>query len=165
MDGKIFRLDLNLYLLEGATLKTNLEITMNEGRYLKFLYRKQREETSQIWTTDLAEVFRVKPATVTEMLQKLSKKGLLSYTRYHGADLSEKGIIEAKKLLRKHRILEVLFVNFLNYHSQKACEEANELDHHVSDELTNTICQVYGHPEICPCDKSIFTDSVCCDTI
>ena len=139
----------------------DLGITVNEGRYLKFLYRKQLEETGQMGTTALAKAFGVQPATVTEMLQKLSGKGLLRYTRYHGADLTEKGIIEAEQLLRKHRILEVLFVRLLNYSSQKACEEANELDHHVSDELINTICQVYGHPQICPCGNPIFTDSAC----
>ena len=143
------------------TLKVEKDITLNEGRYLKFLYRKQQEETNQIRTMVLAEAFRVKPATVTEMLQKLSNKGLLSYTRYHGADLTERGIIEAEKLLRNHRILEVLFVRFLKYSSQDACVEATKLDHYVSDELINTICQVYGHPETCPCDKSIFIDSKC----
>ena len=144
-------------------MKADLEITVNEGRYLKFLYRKQREEASQIGTTALAEAFRVKPATVTEMLQKLSEKGLLRYTRYHGADLTEKGIIEAEKLLRKHRILEVLFVRFLNYSSQKACEEATELDHHVSEKLANAVCQAYRHTEVCPCGKTIFKDRICCE--
>ena len=144
-------------------MKANLEITVNEGRYLKFLYRKQQEETSQIGTTDLAEAFRVQPATVTEMLQKLSEKGLLRYARYHGADLTEEGIIEAEKLLRKHRLLEVLFVRFLNYSSQEACEEATELDHHVSEKLANAICQANGHTEVCPCGKPIFKDSTCCE--
>jgi DtxR family Mn-dependent transcriptional regulator len=88
---------------------------------------------------------------------------LLRYTRYRGVDLTEKGIIKAKKLLRRHRILELLFVRFLNYSSQKACEEATKLDHHVSRELTNAICRACGHPEVCPCDKSIFRDSECCE--
>jgi len=144
-------------------LKADLEMTVNEGRYLKFLYRKRWEESSRVGTTVIAESFGVRPATVTEMLQKLSEKGLLRYTRYRGADLTEKGVIEAKRLLRRHRILEVLFVRFLNYSSQKACEEATELDHYASEELANAICQAYGHPEVCPCDKSIFRDRKCCE--
>jgi DtxR family Mn-dependent transcriptional regulator len=136
---------------------------VNEGRYLKFLYQKQREESIQVGTTTIAEFFEVRPATVTEMLQKLSKKELLRYTHYHGADLTEKGIIEARKLLRRHRVLETLFARFLNYSSRDACEEATELDHHVSDELTNTICQVYGHPEVCPCGRPIYKDKECCE--
>jgi DtxR family Mn-dependent transcriptional regulator len=146
----------------GTTLKADLEITVNEGRYLKFIYQKRREEYSRVGTTVISESFGVRPATVTEMLQKLSEKGLLRYTRYREADLTEKGIIEARKLLRKHRILEVLFVRLLNYDSQKACEEATELDHHVSEKLANAICRAYGHPEVCPCDKPIFRDRECC---
>ena len=75
--------------------------------------------------------------------------------------LTEEGIIKAQELLRKHRILETLFVRFLNYPSRTACEEAAELDHHVSDKLANAICQAYGHPEVCPCNKPIFTNIEC----
>lgn len=144
-------------------MKAAVKITVNEERYLKYLYRKQREESTRVGTTVIAEFFGVKPATVTEMLQKLSQKGLLRYIRYRGADLTEKGIIKAKKLLRKHRLLEILFVRFLNYKSQNACIEAAELDYHVSEELINAICQVYGHPEVCPCNKTIFKDKKCCE--
>lgn len=143
-------------------MKADLGITLNEGRYLKLIYRKRREESTIVGTTTIAECFGIKPATVTEMLQKLSKKGLLKYKRYRQTELTEKGIIEAKKLLRRHRLLEILFVRFLNYNSQNACDEANELDHHVSDELTNAICQVYDHPKRCPCDNPIFRNEECC---
>ena len=142
-------------------MKNDPEVTVNEGRYLKFLYQKQREESCQVGTTMIARSFGVKPATVTEMLQKLSEKGLFRYKRYRGVELTEEGITKAQKLLRKHRILETLFVRFLNYPSQKACEEAAELDHHVSDNLANAICRAYGHPEVCPCNKPIFTNTEC----
>ena len=69
------------------------------------------------------------------MLQKLSQKGLLKYTRYHGVNVTENGIIKAKKLLRNHRILEILFVRCLKYNSLKACEEASELDHYIPERL------------------------------
>ena len=144
-------------------MQSDLGVTVNEGKYLKFIYRKQREEFCRVGTMVIARSFGVKPATVTEMLQKLSERGLLRYVRYRGANLTEKGIIEAEKLLRKHRILETLFVRFLNYHSQKACEEASELDYHISEKLANAICQAYGHPEVCPCDKPIFKDEECCE--
>jgi DtxR family Mn-dependent transcriptional regulator len=144
-------------------LQSNLEITKTEGRYLKFLFQKQQEESCHVGTTVIARSFRVKPATVTEMFQKLSGTGLIRYTRYRGADLTEKGIIEAKKLLRKHRILEILFVRFLNYHPQKACEEAAELDYYISEKLANAICQAHGHPRVCPCDRPIFKDKECCE--
>jgi DtxR family Mn-dependent transcriptional regulator len=146
-------------------LQSDLGVTVNEGRYLKFLYREQQEGSCRVRTTVIAKSFGVKPATVTEVLQKLSEKGLLRYTRYQGADLTEIGLIEAKKLLRKHRILEVLLVRFLNYDSKTACEEAAGLDYHISEKLANAICQTYGHPEVCPCGKPIFKEKECCEAM
>ncbi|RLI45395.1 hypothetical protein DRO69_05375 [Candidatus Bathyarchaeota archaeon] len=136
-------------------------ITMNEGKYLKLIYRKQHEESSRVRTTIIAKSVRVRPATVTEMLQKLAEKGLLKYRRYHGVRLTERGVAEARKLLRKHRLLEILFVRSLNYNVQKACDEASKLDHYASEDLVNTICRNYGHPETCPCNKTIFHGERC----
>jgi len=137
---------------------------VNEERYLKFIYQKQLEEPGKVRTTVIATSFGVKAATVTEMLQKLSQKGLLRYTRYRGVDLTTKGVTKTQKLLRKHRLLEVLLVRFLNYTFHKACEEATKLEHHVSKKLVNAICQAYDHPDLCPCNKAILKDSECCDT-
>ncbi len=139
----------------------NLEITANEGRYLKLIYRRQCEESSRVRTTTLARFIKVQPATVTEVLQKLAKKGLLKYTRYRGVELTDRGIAEAQKLLRKHRLLEVLFVKFLNYDVKRACEEASRIDYYISEALANTICRAYGHPDRCPCNKPIFHDEKC----
>lgn len=134
---------------------------MNEGKYLKLIYRKQCEEFSRVRTTLIATSTGVRPATVTEMLQKLAEKGLLRYRRYYGVELTEKGTAEARKLLRKHRLLEVLFVKLLNYNAKKACDEASKLDYHSSTDLINAICQTYEHPENCPCNKEIFRDKGC----
>ena len=135
--------------------------TPNESRYLMLMYRKQLEENKRITTTALASSFKVNPATVTENLQKLAQKKLVDYTRYYGAELTEKGIAEAKKLLRKHRILEFLLVKFLKYTAEKACKEASTIDHYCSEGLINAICRTYGHPKKCPCDKIIFGDPKC----
>jgi len=142
-------------------LNAGLKITENEGKYLTFIYRKQNEELSRVRTTIVAKAVGVRPATVTEMLQKLAEKGLLKYTRYRGIGLTEEGLVEARKLLRKHRLLEVLFVRALNYDVQSACDEASKMDHYASVNLVNTICRTYGHPETCPCNKTIFGDGEC----
>jgi len=142
-------------------LNAEIITTPNESKYLMLMYRKQLEENKRITTTALASSFKVNPATVTENLQKLAQKKLVDYTRYYGAELTEKGIAEAKKLLRKHRILEFLLVKFLKYTAEKACEEASTIDHYCSEDLINAICQAYGHPKRCPCDKVIFGDPKC----
>jgi DtxR family Mn-dependent transcriptional regulator len=142
-------------------LGVKVNATPKEGRYLTFMYRTQVEEGRRVTNTILAKSFKVNPATVTEILQKLADKKLVEYARYYGAELTERGVIEAQKLLRKHRILEVLFVKFLGYDAEKACEEASKIDHYCSEDLINAICRIYGHPDACPCNKKIFRDSMC----
>jgi len=142
-------------------LCAKISLTPKEGEYLTFMYRKQVEEDKRASTTTLAKSFKVSPATATETQQKLAEKKLVTYTRYYGAALTEKGIVEAQKLLRRHRILEVLFVKFLRYDTKKACEEASKIDYYCSEDLINTICRAYEHPDTCPCSKEIFQDSKC----
>lgn len=138
-----------------------MSITPKEGKYLAFLYRKQVEEGKKVTTTVLAKSFKVNPATITEILQKLAKKKLVEYIRYYGVEVTERGVVEAQKLLRKHRILEVLFVKFLKYDAEKACKEASKIDYYCSEDLINNICRTYEHPDTCPCNKEIFRDSTC----
>ena len=140
---------------------TKLSVTENEAKYLKLIFRKQCEESTKIRTTAVAKSLGVRPGTVTEVIQNLSEKNLLRYRRYHGVELMKEGIAEARKLLRKHRILEVLFTDLLNYDAQNACKEASKLDYQASRDLINAICRAYGHPKICPCEKAIFSDSKC----
>ncbi len=142
-------------------LSAEINVTENEAKYLKLIYREQYERLTKLRTTAIARALGVRPATVTEVIQNLSKKKLLRYRRYYGVELTKEGIAEAQKLLRKHRILEVLFTNLLNYGAQEACDEASKLDYHASRSLINAICQAYGHPKTCPCRKIVFSDSEC----
>jgi len=137
-------------------------LTTSEGLYLKSIYKKQVEEGKRAKTTVLARSFGVAPATVTEILHKLSEKRLVRYTPYHGVEITEGGLTEAQKLIRKHRLLEVLLVRHLNYTPKKACEEASQIDTYCSGYLINAICQTYNHPKTCPCDKTISRNQECC---
>jgi len=141
------------------------KLTPIEGKYLKTIYIRQYEEDVKVRPTNLAKSFGVSPATVTETFRKLADKGLFKYTRYYGVELTEEGIAEAQKLLRKHRILEVLLVKLLNYDDEKAHEEASKLDYYFSRDLINDICRIYGHPKVCPHDRPIFNDRECCPVI
>jgi len=142
-------------------MKPNLKITENEAKYLKLFYREQHENSKKLCTSDVAKSMGVRPATVTEVIQNLSEKGLLKYKPYYGVELTKEGIAEARKLLRKHRILEVLFTKLLKYDAQRACNEASKLDYHASRDLINAICWIYKHPKVCPCEKVIFSDPKC----
>ncbi len=133
-----------------------MSLTKNESRYLKLIYRKQHEESDRIKTTKLADYLQVKPSTVTEVLQNLAEKNFLEYTSYEGVKLTQKGIEKSENLLRKHRILEALFVNYLGMNPEEACDEALNLDFHTTNKLTNSICRSLDHPTTCPCGKRIF---------
>lgn len=136
-------------------------VTENEARYLKLIYRMKYESAAEVRTTALARILGVRPATVTEVIRNLSKKDLLIHKPYRGIELTGKGIEKARKLLRKHRILEVFFADFLRYDVKKSCLEASKIDYHASISLINDICRFYGHPRTCPCKKDIFFDPSC----
>ncbi len=138
-----------------------LELTENESRYLKLIYRKQEEESVNLKNSDLAEYFKIEPATVTEMLQNLAEKDLIKYKTYHGVDITKKGLEKARELLRKHRVLEVLFVKYLDFDPENACEEALKIDYHATSQLINSICKTFEHPDTCPCGKRIFKNQNC----
>lgn len=135
-------------------------LTENEARYLKLIYRAL-EESRQLRTTDIAKSLGVRPATVTEVLQNLHLKGLMSYRRYRKIEITELGAQVARKLLRRHRVLEVYFADILKCGPKEACMEASRLDFHFSDRTINAICRIYGHPNVCPCGKLIFPDPEC----
>jgi DtxR family Mn-dependent transcriptional regulator len=135
-------------------------LTENEARYLKLIYRAF-EEARQLRTTDIARSLGIRPASVTEVLQTLHSKGLVLYKRYRKVEITELGIKTARKLLRRHRVLEVYFANILRCGPEEACTEASRLDFHISDRVINAICQHYGHPNVCPCGKPIFPGPDC----
>lgn len=139
-----------------------MDVTVTEADYLKFIYRKQVEDGYKIGNKMVSDFFDVHPATTTEMLQKLDERGLLKYERYYGVKFTDYGVVIAKKLLRKHRLLEILLANFFKYDIEVACEEASKLDFYVSDNLVNSICRTYGHPKTCLHNRIIFRDKKCC---
>jgi len=138
-------------------------LTPAESEYLKLIYTKQVEEGRKLRSSEIARFFNVHPATITDIFRKLTDKGLTRYKRYYGVELTEKGITEAQRLLRKQRILETLFVGHLKYDIQKSRIEASNIALYCSKELINSICQTYGHPKTCPCNKMILADNECCD--
>ena len=140
--------------------ETVQHLTENEARYLKLIYRAF-EEARQLGTTDIARSLGIRPASVTEVLQTLHSKGLVLYRRYRKVEITELGIKTARKLLRRHRVLEVYFANILKCGPEEACAEASRLDFHISDRAINAICRTYGHPNFCPCGKPVFPGPDC----
>ncbi|MDD1755285.1 MAG: metal-dependent transcriptional regulator [Methanomassiliicoccales archaeon] len=101
-------------------------------------------------TNDIAERMRVSPASATEMVQRLSAEGYLSYERYKGANLTDKGEKVARRIKRKHRLVERFLVDVLGAKREEFHDEACRLEHVISDESERRICQMTNNPRFCP---------------
>jgi DtxR family transcriptional regulator, Mn-dependent transcriptional regulator len=98
-------------------------------------------------TKDVAARLSVSPASVSNMFARLQEMGLVSYERYRGATLTEKGRGEALRLVRRHRLIETFLLEHLGYDWQEVHEEAERLEHAVSDEFTERLAELLGHPD------------------
>lgn len=97
-------------------------------------------------TKDIAKALKVSPASVSEMLNKLAEQGYIDYEKYRGAKLTEKGMGVAKRVRRKHRLLERFLSEVLGLRHDKSHEEACKLEHIVSEESMKKICQMVHAP-------------------
>jgi DtxR family Mn-dependent transcriptional regulator len=117
--------------------------------YLKAIYLLARGG-SAVGTSAIAERLGVAPGSVTGMLKRLGKQGLVEHERYQGARVTERGRREAVRMIRRHRILELFLVEVLGYTWDEVHEEAERLEHAVSDELVDRMAAALGDPEADP---------------
>jgi DtxR family Mn-dependent transcriptional regulator len=122
--------------------------------YLKAIYILSRNGKSTS-TTEIAKHFEIAPASVTEMLKKLAKRGYVRYSPYRGAHLTPKGIQVAEKVTRKHRLLERFLHDILRIGKDRVHSEACEMEHALSDEAEESLCRFLHHPDRCPDDDKI----------
>jgi len=108
------------------------------------------KEGGAVKTSAIASRLHVAPASVTEMLQKLAADGYLDYEKYKGAVLTREGRRLAERIKRKHRLLERFLVDVLGMRKERSHEEACRLEHTVSDESAERLCQMMNNPQICP---------------
>ena len=114
--------------------------------YLKAIY--QRSDTSGgAPTGELARRLKITPGSVTLMLQRLAEAGLVNYAAHQGVRLTEKGEKVAIRVVRKHRLLELFLTQTLGLPWDEVHEEAENLEHAVSDRLVARIDDYLGHPD------------------
>ena len=101
-------------------------------------------------TSDVATRLSISSASVTNMFGRLQEMGLVEYERYRGASLTERGRAEALRLVRRHRLIETFLLKHLGYPWQEVHEEAERLEHAVSDKFTEHLAELLGHPEYDP---------------
>jgi DtxR family Mn-dependent transcriptional regulator len=124
--------------------------SFTEENYLKIIYKLSAETENEISTNSVAELTQTKAASVTDMLRKLSEKQLVTYQKYQGVRLTEKGESVALQVIRKHRLWEVFLVNKLGFNWDEVHEIAEELEHINSEELIRRLDEFLGFPQCDP---------------
>jgi DtxR family transcriptional regulator, Mn-dependent transcriptional regulator len=114
------------------------------GDYLKAIWEISRSGAAS--TKEVANRLSVSSASVTNMFGRLQEMGLVRYERYRGASLTRRGLVEALRLVRRHRLIETFLLEHLGYSWQDVHEEAERLEHVVSDRFTERLAKLLGHP-------------------
>lgn len=122
--------------------------------YLKTVYLLSRNGSGAS-TTEVSRILKVAPASVTEMLKKLAENGYVNYSPYHGSTLTAKGVEEARKITRKHRLLEKFLSDVLHIKNDEVHTQACKMEHDLSDEAEESLCRLLKHPDTCPDDGKI----------
>jgi DtxR family Mn-dependent transcriptional regulator len=117
--------------------------------YLKAIYTLELTNP-QVTTSLLAEHIGVKPASVTGMLKTLAELNLVSYTPYHGVELTVGGRRIALEVVRHHRLIELYLVEALGYSWDEVHDEAEALEHVISEKLEARIAARLGDPSFDP---------------
>ncbi len=112
--------------------------------YIKAIYKLQGDGT--VSTTDIARTLKVSSASVTNMIKRLAQMGLAEYQSYKGVVLTPAGDKIALEIIRHHRLLETYLREVMGYSWDKMHEEAEHLEHHISEEFETRIEEMLGYP-------------------
>jgi DtxR family transcriptional regulator, Mn-dependent transcriptional regulator len=133
---------------KSASLATSESV----GDYLKAILELGGEEGSRVTTNALAARLSVRTPSVTGMLQKLAaqRPALVRYEKHRGVNLTPAGERRAWELVRHHRLLELFLHDVLQYSWDEVHEEAERLEHFISERFEDRIAAILGDPEIDP---------------
>jgi len=129
--------------------------TSNEGYseaiedFLKAVYLLQQEQ-DRVQTSTLAETLNITAPSTTEMAKKLAKANLVEHEPYRGIRLTAAGERVALEIVRHHRLLELFLVQALGYSWDEVHEEADRLEHVISEEFEERMALALGNPSIDP---------------
>lgn len=117
--------------------------------YVKTIYSLALEE-SPVSTSRIAIARSVKPASATSMIQRLARLHLVNYEKHYGVTLTESGEKLALEVIRHHRLLELYLMEALGFEWHEVHEQADILEHVISEKLEERIAAVLNHPEFDP---------------
>ncbi len=129
------------------------KLTTSKEDYLKAIWslsERRAEGKSEAGTNDLSALLGVSPPAVSRMLKQMERQSLVAHTPYYGVRLTEKGRAVALHIVRRHRLLELFLWKVLKYDEHSVHDEAERLEHHISNEFEEKIDALLGFPKKCP---------------
>ncbi len=140
-----------------------MEISENIEEYLEALWILTVERKKALAKiNEIAEALGISPPSAVEMLRKMEKLGLVEYEARAGVRLSEEGRKKAEKIIRQHRLAELLLTEILGLElSREIHEKACKLEHHISEDVARAVCIKLNHPRKCPHGKYIPKGDCC----
>ena len=124
-------------------------LTRSQQDYLKALYLLHGDQRP-VPTGDLAQRLGISSPSVSEMVARLTAQGLVEHDRYRGQQLTREGKRVALELVRHHRLLEMFLVKILGYSWDEVHEEAERLEHVISERMEARIFELLGRPGLDP---------------
>lgn len=120
--------------------------------YLKAIFKLSGRGERQVSSTEIATHLAITAASVTNMLQKLAglEPPLVAYEKHHGVKLSKAGKRRALEIIRHHRLIETFLHQVLDYPWDEVHQEAERLEHFISERFEERIAAKLGHPEFDP---------------
>jgi DtxR family Mn-dependent transcriptional regulator len=115
--------------------------------YLKAVYKLEENEGAPVSTGDLAQAMEVSSASASNMIKRLDELDFLTYEAYEGATLTNPGRTVALEVIRHHRLLELYLKDVMGFSWDEIHEEAEILEHHISERFEDRIEEMLGHPE------------------
>jgi DtxR family Mn-dependent transcriptional regulator len=132
-----------------TTLMSQAGLTPSVEDYLKAVYRIAAPDRPAP-TGEIANLLDLSAASVSGMVKRLTEQGLLEHIPYKGVLLTAEGRRAALRMVRRHRLIESYLVKFLDYSWDAVHEEAERLEHAVSDTLIERMASALGHPTVDP---------------
>jgi DtxR family transcriptional regulator, Mn-dependent transcriptional regulator len=128
--------------------------------YAKTIYELQSRSEGAVGTNAIAERLGVSPGSASAMIKRLAEDGLVERTPYRGVRLTKRGEQVALGVIRHHRLLELFLAEILEVPWDRVHEEAEVLEHHISEELTERIARKLGYPTRDPHGDPIPSDAL-----
>lgn len=136
-------------MTKNYSSEVNNPLSSNHEDYLKAIYLLEASG-DQVTNSSLSEYIGFTPASATNMVKKLAQMDLVDYRPYQGVALTATGRRVALEILRHHRLLELYLHKKLDIPWERVHEEADRLEHVISESLEDAIAASLGYPKVDP---------------